>query len=104
MFERDENVGSVGSLPPIAWLRLTIAVALILVLAGCGTGGTNDDSGKADTGSSDDATGQTKMESTSDGAAKTETGQTSGDDGELGTPALGDSGAPVVMVEYSDYQ
>lgn len=25
-------------------------------------------------------------------------------DGKLGTPTLGDAGAPVVMVEYSDYQ
>jgi protein-disulfide isomerase len=31
-------------------------------------------------------------------------GQASGGGEKLGTPALGDEGAPVVMVEYSDYQ
>jgi hypothetical protein len=28
----------------------------------------------------------------------------SGEDTELGHPALGDAGAPVVMIEYGDYQ
>ncbi len=30
--------------------------------------------------------------------------QASGGDGELGHPALGEEGAPVVMIEYGDYQ
>ncbi len=31
-------------------------------------------------------------------------GQASGGDNELGHPALGEEGAPVVMIEYGDYQ
>lgn len=105
--------GSLSSPVIYVWLKLALISALILILAGCGSGGSSGNAGSSgpeNTGAGDDTTAQTKTESqsTSEGASKTEeagnTGQASGGDAELGTPALGDPGAPVVMVEYSDYQ
>ena len=101
----DKNALNGRAWSPAAWLQFAMVVALILVLAGCGSGGT---------AGSSSATGQKKTESqgTSEGASKTgKTGKTEqasgGEAGRgtpLGTPALGDAGAPVVMVEYADYQ
>lgn len=82
-------------------------LALVLVLAGCGVGGNADNAAQEGKSASDGSTKKTNTvgQSTQDNGAKTEkTSQASGADGKLGAPALGDSGAPVVMVEYSDYQ
>ena len=89
------NAGNGELSSSVGWLWLVITFALILVLAGCGSSGT---AGK-------DTSGEKPYAGQTGGAAKTEQAeQTSGDQGDLGTPVLGDSGAPVVMVEYSDYQ
>ena len=106
MLEADNKHGA-KRLPSITGLRLAMILALILILSGCGTGGTADNSGQENTSAGDGSSGETKTvsQSTSEDGPKTDkTEQASGGDGELGTPALGDPGAPVVMVEYSDYQ
>lgn len=84
------------------WLPLMIAMALILVLSGCGTGTSGEGSGQDETNGNERSAKQVEGQSTPE-AVET-TGQGSGDDSGLGNPALGDSGAPVVMVEYADYQ
>ena len=102
MFEANNNHGA-NRLPSIIVSRLVMFVALILVVAGCGAGGTADNPNQA-TGSNDGSSGKIKTvsQSTSEDTPKTE--QASGGTGDLGPPALGDPGAPVVMVEYADYQ
>ena len=115
MPEKYGNIGKGRPLSPVihVWLRLTLISALVLILAGCGGGGSSGNSGSSGpaTAAGDGATAQTKTESqsTSEGTSSNtegggDTGQVSGGNAGLGTPALGDSGAPVVMVEYADYQ
>ena len=103
-----KNVENRGALLPFAWLQLTMVAALILVLSGCGAGSSTGDSGQEETGENGQSAKKMEDRSTAETTARREgtvakTEQASAD-GELGTPALGDSGAPVVMVEYSDYQ
>ena len=98
MSDANKNAGTARFWSPVVRPPLVLAVALMLalVLAGCGTG---SQSGNSDQGRTDGDEASALREE----PAET-TGHTSGNDGELGTPALGDPGAPVVMVEYSDYQ
>jgi hypothetical protein len=54
---------------------------------------------------SEPSSGQTPGEKGSAGqATQGDKEQASGGDNELGHPALGEEGAPVVMIEYGDYQ
>lgn len=73
--------------PPPRLIPLLVIIAALL-LAGCG--------GPSSRGSQSSGGEQAVQSSSED--------QTSGGGGKLGTPALGDEGAPVVMIEYADYQ
>jgi hypothetical protein len=80
--------------PLLFWLPLMVTAALLL--SGCATQ-TSQPSGQEPHQPAEDQTG------------RAQTGGAGGDGeqasrGELGSPSLGDAGAPVVMVEYADYQ
>lgn len=80
-------------------LVVLLAVGAVILLGGeraSQTGGRDDPS--AENGSAEGPS----QPAGEDGEAGDE--QASGSGGKLGTPVLGDEGAPVVMVEYSDYQ
>lgn len=95
MLRTYKNVESGGSRLFVVSLRLALVFALALILVGCGEGGTADSSGQGNADSGDGAAGETKT-----GQVE----QATGGDGELNAPTLGEADAPVVMVEYSDYQ
>jgi protein-disulfide isomerase len=80
--------GARRALPLLLWLPLLAAVALLL--SGCAAQ-SSQPSGQEPRQSAEDQTG---------GSGDGEQASRS----ELGHPALGDAGAPVVMVEYADFQ
>lgn len=76
------------ALPLLFWLQLI--VALVVLLSGCAA----QSSGQ-----------QTHQPAESQNTAPGgEREQASGGESKLGHPVLGDPGAPVVMVEYGDFQ
>jgi protein-disulfide isomerase len=90
--------GARRALPLLLWLPLLAAVALLL--SGCAAQ-SSQPSGQEPRQSAEDQTGGSQTGGSQTGG--------SGDGeqasrGELGHPALGDAGAPVVMVEYADFQ
>ena len=80
------NEGAKTAWPLLFWLPL-IAVAALL-LSGCASSQPSGQGAQAEQGEQTSGTGGG--------------GEASG--GELGHPVLGDAGAPVVMVEYADFQ
>ncbi len=69
-----------------AWLPSVIAVALILVLSGCGAGTSDESSGRGETTGSERSAGQVENQSAP------ETTEQGSEGGELANPALGDPG------------
>src|ERR687883_470387 len=78
--------------------RLILAVLVATVLASCGGAG----SGGSSKSSDEQQASQTSGSSGQKVESATSSGNASG--GRLGHPALGSADAPVVMIEYSDYQ
>lgn len=81
------NEGAKPAWPLLLWVPLVAAFALLL-------------SGCAAQSSQPSGEGSQAGESQTGGSRSGEQASR----GELGHPALGDAGAPVVMVEYADYQ
>ena len=90
------------------WLPL-IAAALLL-LCGCAAQSSQPSSGQEpQAGREGQASEQTSEQTSGQTAGQTgkpagERGQASQRDAALGHPSLGDADAPVVMVEYADFQ
>lgn len=79
------------SLPLVA----IIAVLAVILLGSNGGGGSPEEDGRASQGATEESAGR---------PARTTGGESVGGEAGLDHPALGDAGAPVVMVEYADYQ
>ncbi len=71
-------------------------VALLAFISACGGGGAGSQGGKEEP-----AKEETQATVNNSEVASEETSQAGTD---LGTPSLGDANAPVVMLEYADYQ
>lgn len=93
---------------------VALAVAAV-ILIGSGAGQSERGGGAEDPApqSPQQSTAEEAGQPTSEGAPEDEQGASEGgnqasgpseEGGKLGSPALGDEGAPVVLVEYSDYQ
>ena len=97
MTETNKNtVGTERSWSLLLWLPL-IAAALLL-LCGCAAQSSQPSGQEPQAGREGQASEQTS------GKPAGERGQASQRDAALGHPSLGDADAPVVMVEYADFQ
>jgi hypothetical protein len=91
---KEENVGARHAWPLFVGLPLIILIAVAAVAF---SGGKER--------ASEPSSGQTPGEKGSAGQpSQADKEQASGGKRELGHPALGEAGAPVVMIEYGDYQ
>jgi protein-disulfide isomerase len=84
--------GARRELPLLLWLPLIVTAALLL--SGCAA-------------QNSQPSGQEARQSAEDQSGESQTGGSGGEQASrsgLGHPALGDTGAPVVMVEYADFQ
>lgn len=81
-----------------SYLLPLLMFAAALLLVGCG--GSSSQSSQGSSSSS----GEQATKSASENQETGQTGQRASGGGKLGTPALGEKNAPVVMIEYGDYQ
>ncbi len=82
-----------------AWpLFVGLPLIILIAVAAVAFSGTEE---RASLGQQSGEKGSAEQPSRAAGGAQE---RASGGDGELGHPALGEAGAPVVMIEYGDYQ
>ncbi len=93
MPETEKNIvaGARRARPPLVWLPLIAVVLAASLLSGCAAQGARSSGQEPQAG---------RGEQTSNRGGE----GTSQRDAGLGHPELGDSDAPVVMVEYGDFQ
>ncbi len=91
---KENGAGGKRAWPLFVGLPLIILIAVAAVVISGGEERVSQDKPSGEKGSAEHA-------SRAGGEAKE---QASGGDRELGHPALGEAGAPVVMIEYGDYQ
>lgn len=81
--------------------RILLLALFVLLVAGCAQAQSPSSAGK-------ERPSKQPQKQTSDGSSRQASSEAtageSGAGGKLGHPALGEKGAPVVMVEYADYQ
>lgn len=76
-------------------------VTLLVFIPACGGGGTGNQSAEEEPAQEET---QTKSGETQATVAKSEVAPEETQEAGLGNPSLGDEDAPVVMIEYADYQ
>ena len=91
---KEKSAGAKRAWPLFVGLPLIILIAVAAVAFS----GTKE---RATQPGSDQASGEKES---SEQPSQAEREQASGGDRKLGHPALGEEGAPVVMIEYGDYQ